>query len=147
MIASHPTLLITPYESAGPVRFGMDEKKLRNIAGDPFRIRQYPDGESDLVYFNLRVRLSVDERVVEVQVHPPRDVRLGDVRIFDSPDARKDLVKQDGWAFKFGNQIVLLNLGIALTGFEDDDPTQRSLTVFAKGRWDNPQLRLEEYVL
>ena len=43
--------------------------------------------------------------------------------------------------------IVLLNLGITLTGFHDDDIYQRAVTVFARGRWDGQLSDLKPFDL
>jgi hypothetical protein len=111
------------------------------------RIRMHPSGEADYGYFNLRVRLSApSESVVEVRTYFPRDVRLHETDIFTSRDAFDDLIDRDGWPYKFKDEIVLLKLGIALVGFEGENPAERAVTAFARGRWLSTDVRLEEFV-
>ena len=138
---------ITPYESAGPIRLGASEAALTEIFGQPDCIYKNILGEGDYQYPTFSVRLSAKERtVVEVGFAPPTQVLLGAVDIFNSPTAFEELTRADGHPLESDGFIVLLGLGITMTGFHDNDPSDRAVTVFARGRWDDLRPQLKEYV-
>ena len=140
--------VIIPYQSVGPIRFGMSANELTQAVGEPIRIRKNHLGEPNYKYPTFSVRLSVkDQTVVEVGLIPKAAVRLGDVDIFGSPTAFEDLIKTDGNPMESpGGFIVLLNLGITMTGFHDSDPSQKAVTAFVKGHWDDLRSELKAYV-
>ncbi|EIJ45150.1 hypothetical protein GWL_45900 [Herbaspirillum sp. GW103] len=55
------------------------------------------------------------------------------------------MVNLDGNPYESVGFIVLLNLGITLTGFHDDDIYQRAVTVFTRGRWDDLLQKLKPF--
>src|SRR5258708_4872101 len=137
-------LQIVPYQSVGPIRFGASSDEVTKVLGAPDRIDKNHRGEPDYQYAGFSVRLSAkDLTVVEVGLTPEVDVRLGDVGIFTSPSAFEELIAQDGAPFEYVGFIILLNLGITLTGFHDNDPVQKAVTAFAKGRWDDLRSHLK----
>lgn len=138
---------IIPYQSVGPIRFGAPSTELTKALGAPRRIDKNRRGEPDYEYEGFNVRLSdKDQRVVEVGFSPSVDVRLDDVEIFSSPSAFEELIKKDGSPFEYVGFIILLNLGITLTGFHDNDPSQKAVTAFTKGRWDGLRAKFKQYV-
>lgn len=140
---------IKPYESVGPIKFGMSAAQLASTVGREVRVDTNYLGEPDYRYRGFAVRLSVTERaVVEVGVFPEIEVPvvLNGTDIFGSPVAFRELINLDGSPFECVGFIVLLNLGVALTGFHDNDPSQKAVTAFARGRWDNFRGKLKPYV-
>lgn len=130
---------ITPYRSVGPIRFGMSEEELVGAVGPPESVETNHLGEPDHQYPGFAVRFSVPEDVVaEVGIFPEfsHAVVLRGLDIFGSPTAFDDLVSIDGSAFDCLGFIVMFKLGVALTGFHDNDQSQRALTVFTSGRFD-----------
>lgn len=138
---------IIPYQSVGPIRFGMTASELIQVVGEPIRIRKNHLGQPDYKYLTFSVRLSVeDQTVVEVGLIPKAAVRLDDVDVFGSPTAFEDLIRKDGNPMESsGGFIVLLNLGITMTGFHDNDPSQKAVTAFVKGYWNDLRSELKEY--
>jgi hypothetical protein len=43
--------------------------------------------------------------------------------------------------------IVLLNLGITLTGFHDEATDERAVTVFTRDRWDSIKEKLKPFIM
>jgi hypothetical protein len=73
------------------------------------------------------------------------EVVLDGLSLFSMPaaEAFSRLVALDGSPKASLGVTVMLNLGIAVTGFVDDDAGQKSVTAFARGRWDDPTLELQ----
>lgn len=137
---------IEPYASVGPIRFGMSGDELVGAVGTPNLIDQNHRGESDYEYSGFSVRLSKSEKkVVEAGVQPRVPVSLSGIEVFSSPTAFDDLIKLDGDPLESLGFIVLMRLGVTLTGFHDNDPDQKALTAFARGRWDEVRSRLRKY--
>ena len=131
-------LLITPYESVGLIRLGMSLDDLVRVAGTPSKITRNRRAEFDYQYGGYNVRISPTEcKVVEVGVSAETSVELGGVNIFNDPNALARLVEMDGHPYEFLGYLILLSLGVAITGFHDGDVAQRAITMFEKGRWDH----------
>ncbi|MEZ0604616.1 hypothetical protein ACAX43_21020 [Paraburkholderia sp. IW21] len=129
---------INPYEAVGPIRFGMTRAELVLVVGDPVRELKNRRAEADLQFPGFSIRLSKgDEKVVEVGITPDTPVMLCDVDVFVSADAFARLVKIDGAPYEYVGFVILLNLGVTMTGFHDADESQKAITVFEKGRWDH----------
>ena len=130
--------VIKPYESIGPIRFGMSKDELVSVVGDPVRTSKNQHGEANLQFAGFSVRLSKDDGgVVEVGVVPETPTVLGDVDVFLSPDSFAKLVKLDGEPWEYVGFVILLNLGMTMTGFHDADESQKAITVFERGRLDH----------
>jgi len=124
-----------PYASVGPVRFGMSETEVRAVLGAPQSPRK--DGSGDLVlrYGYLRVTVGVSG-AVEVGVVPEIPTTHAGIDIFSSPSAFAGLCLMDGAPQESSGFIILLKLGITMTGFHDGDESQKAVTAFVAGRWD-----------
>ena len=58
-------------------------------------------------------------------------------------DVFRTLIDADKQPFELLGFIVLLNLGITLTGFHDEATDERAVTVFTRGRWDSMRKKLK----
>jgi hypothetical protein len=63
-------------------------------------------------------------------------VTVRGVNVFSGPDAFPKLCRMDGAPQEVVGFIVLLSLGITMTGFHDFDEAQKAVTAFARGRLD-----------
>ena len=53
------------------------------------------------------------------------------------PGGLSQLLKEDSCPYEYVGFVVLLDVGITLTGFHDGDVSQRAVTAFRQGRWDH----------
>jgi hypothetical protein len=137
---------ITPYKSVGPIRLGMSADELTAAIGEPVKVFRNRLGEMDYKYHGFRVALSPkDGTVVEIGLVPEIEVVLDGVNIFSSSDSFEKLVKKDGDPYEHLGFMIFLNLGITMTGFHDNDESQKAVTVFAKGRWDGVKSQFKKY--
>ena len=127
---------IIPYKSVGPIAFGMTVAEIHAAIGQPFLTDTSYIGDTVLRYKNLNAVVSA-AGLVEVGLLPEMPTFLMGISIFSSPSAFFDLCRRDGAPQECLGFVVLLNLGITMTGFHDGDEAQKAVTVFALGRWDS----------
>lgn len=126
---------IDPYTSVGPIKFGMSELDVRAALGEPASISKDRRDNDVMRYEGIKVTVA-PHGVTEVALLPTVPVTLRGIKIFSSSSAFTDLCELDGDPQIVVGFVVLLNLGIALTGFHDQDESQKAVTVFERGRWD-----------
>jgi hypothetical protein len=142
---------IHPYQRIGPIHFGMPANLVEAALGLAERTRKNGDETVTSRFSSALKVVEAEAGVVEVSIHHPcNKLRLGDCRLFQEPPSRvlAHLCALDGNPQQIVGIIVLLNLGISLTGFEpDDEPYERSVTAFARGRFDKYRDRLVPYTV
>ena len=137
---------LLPGVGAGPLRLGMTVRQIEQAAGSPRMRRRNTLGETEYVYDAVSVVFGGDsQRVVEVAVTPPARPQYKGRDMLGEEDAWKEAVRDDGNPYEYQGFIVLLSLGMTLTGVHDDDPSQKAVTVFAEGRWDGLRGRMRRF--
>lgn len=76
-----------------------------------------------------------EARVVEFAFVPGCRVILEGVSIFECADPLEHLVQLDPEPFTSFGFVVFLKIGVTLTGFHDQDTSQRALCLFTRERW------------
>ncbi|WP_333682215.1 hypothetical protein [Dyella sp.] len=142
---------IVPYISVGPIRFGMSPKEVDAILGKPKVVTRSRYSRELVHYYGNAVRVSftVDgNKVVEVGLRDEVDVSIEGIALFPfSSNRYMDALKLDGSPYETVGFVVLVNLGVTLGGFHDNDESQRAITAFAKGRWDKSMSDLKPFPL
>jgi hypothetical protein len=129
---------IISYTGPKPLLFGMTKEQAEALVGHPLTIRPNNLGEQDASYKTFSIRYSKDSgSLVEVGFSPNANVDICGLKPFEQPNAWLELLRQDTAPYECLGFIVLLNLGITLTGFHDNDLSQRAITAFNVGRWDD----------
>jgi len=72
-------------------------------------------------------------------------VHLNGVAVNWSTAGLLGLCMQDSNPMQCGGVVVLMSLGIAISGIADDDLSERSLSAFRSGEWDIFNERLEQF--
>jgi len=130
---------ILSHVGVGPLRFGMTPAEVAAQLGAPEISRR-----------NMLKKLSESRGWIATMYEKDTD-RLTEVgfsrffenltysglNIFKDPGQAvlKRLCDEDGKPYQTLGFIVLLNLGVTLTGFHDGNEDQKACTVFAKGTW------------
>ena len=137
---------IVPYECVGPVKFGMTIGEVAAVLGEPERVSTNRSKERDECRGELGICFSAeDSKVVEVSLSPRVDVTLMGIDVFNDPSAFDRLVAVDGKPLETLGFVILMKLGITLTGFHDQDESQKAVTAFARGRWDHVREELRPF--
>lgn len=122
--------------------FGMSMVEIESVMGSPLRKSVNRRGEIDFSYDGYSVRFSkTEKRLVEVGFSRFCHITYDGLDIFETPEAFDQLIIKDGAPFEFYGFIILLNLGLTLTGFHDGNESQKAVTIFERGRWN--ELRAE----
>jgi hypothetical protein len=129
---------LVPYSSIGPILFGMTEAEVIAALGEPARRTVNRRSELEYDYGAVTVVFSSsDRRIVEFSAVPGADVVVAGMHLFSADGAFERLLQLDDDPREFHGFVVLLKLGITLTGFHDRDESQKAVTAFEKGRWDH----------
>lgn len=138
---------IQSYKSVGPLQFGMNEVAVRLALGEPVSSSTDRQGNQVLRYKDLNCTLG-PEGLLEVGVLPELPVRLRGIDLFNSPTALEAVCEMDGCPQEFLGFLVFMKLGVTMTGFHDQDESQKAVTAFASGRWDilMPQMKPFHFV-
>lgn len=137
---------LDPYTAVGPLRFGMSEADVRSAVGQPLGVDKNSLGEVEYQYSELSIRFSLaDGGLTEVGFLPESELLVDDIDVFRDRRAFEKLILKDGSPFEYVGFIVLLRLGLTLTGFHDADEAQKAATVFSRGRWDQLKPQLHGY--
>lgn len=129
---------LKPYKRIGSIFFGMTPSETESMLGRPDRVSKNRRSELEYHYRFATVRFSADEgKVVEVGFSRDSKVIVCGVQVFTDPSAFDVICEADGAPYEYMGFIVCLSLGVTLTGFHDNDESQKAITVFAQGRWDH----------
>ncbi len=136
--------VIEPYVSAGPLKFGMSYDDVKSSLGEPKSLEKNRLGDTVARYDGFGATIAA-AGVVEVYFLPTAAVSLSGIDLYKDSQAFQKLCARDGAPKEFLGFIVLLNLGITLTGFHDGDQSQKAVTAFARGRWDRLSGEMKSY--
>lgn len=136
--------IITPYVGVGPLKFGMTRTDAHKILGAPLSSKKsrFSQESTDLWDENgLQLTFSgEDEKLVEISLYPNLpDVEWNGLKLFEVPgvDAFRSLYDLDNAPLTKAGATIFLKLGLAVGGFLHSDESDKSVTAFAKGRWDD----------
>lgn len=125
---------IKPYESIGPVSFGMNATRVVELLGPPAAKTNTSMGQT-YDYGDMSVMFE-GGALTEASFSPAVPVEVRGVDVFADNMAFKKLVLMDGCPREFHGFIVFYNLGIALSGFHDGDEANKAIVAFGRGVWD-----------
>jgi hypothetical protein len=128
---------IQPYVEVGGVRFGMTPSEVEAAIGAATRITTNSLGERDEVRRGLSVRYDKRlGRVAEIAIHKSEQAIYRGIDLFRASDPLRILAQDDPNPLESLGFVVFFGLGLALTGFHDNDESQKAVTAFSAGRWD-----------
>lgn len=130
---------IIPYESIGSIRFEMKIEEIIDLLGKPKSVEKSKHSDEVVLRYPPPTfhRIGVSNiGVHEVSLLPTHEVKIFNINIFEETDSFYKLCKLDGNPRASFGFIIFSNLGIAVTGLHDNDESQRAVTAFRKGYWD-----------
>jgi len=136
--------IVISYVGVGPLRFGMTRDEVHQLIGNPLSIDKSGGSEELTEYWSnngLQLTYSeMDETLLEISLYPNlQNVQLNGLNLFEVPGthAFKLLHDWDNAPLTIFGVSIFLKLGLAVNGFLHDDDGAKSVTAFAKGRWDD----------
>lgn len=148
---SADTLVAIPYQSLGQVPFGATAEIVRRVWGAPDSISKTGAGKVAEFYGAVNIGYSSDPDPQVNHFGANKDavnIRIANIHIFgnDRTQVLTELLMLDD-AYTYMGFLVFLNLGVALTGFHDQDESQRAFSMFAKGAWDHRKSKMKYFSL
>jgi hypothetical protein len=129
---------IVSYVGPKPLLFGMTEIQVASVVGIPLRTTLSNLGEKNSQYELFSTRYSPQNgALVEVGFSAAAKVSICGMDVFRQIDLFPRLLREDSCPYEYVGFVILLDLGITLTGFHDDDQSQRAITAFTRGKWDH----------
>lgn len=131
------TFTLRPYIGADPVTFEMTVKDVAKVLGPAKQVRTTDLDERDEVRGKVSVRYSSsDGKAIELAFLPGATLLFQSHDLFTEEHIVDFLIQHDTQPFECLGFLIFLKLGITLTGFHDQAESQRAITVFRRGRWD-----------
>ena len=148
---------IAPYEGAGPIKFRSSRQDVEGVLGpsESFYRTDYPprmglspvyEARYDSSNINLAYDLDHTLNYICFSQHRtpfPGTVSFRGINIFADNDAFERLLAQDSEPFEWVGFIILMNLGMRLSGFHASSDSGLSVSLFERGRYD---LKLQKFI-
>ena len=141
---------LLPYAGAGKIRFGMTPQEVETIYGvaDSTSVNHLKQRVEFRSFMNVAYSSGTGAGVSHIGFGRQMEgVRFNNVNLFldDEDLALNKMIGEDGNPFIYLGFIVLLKLGITLTGFHDKDIAQKAVALFPPGAWDKRIAKLKPF--
>lgn len=130
---------IQPYAGALPITFGMTREQVHQLLGEPESIHPVWDGSGVSEHYNAaRYNIGYNNSgMVDHLGFSPGGAELAVLGrpIWTNecqPDPNPVLLALDPAPLEFVGFWFFLDIGVTTTGYHDDDPSQRAVTVFMR---------------
>ena len=129
---------LIPYVGVGSIRFGMTPEKVAAVLGKPDSTTTSGRGELEEHRSEMTLRYdSEGNELVEISLYPDSGLNLDGENLYGSTDLTRYLLSKDPNPVECFGFLLFLKLGIATTGFHDEDEDQEAISIFKKGLWDS----------
>jgi len=128
---------IEPYVGALPIRFGMNPAEVSQIIGPPSEVSTGPFGNRCEQRECLALGYSTpDGTFMEAVFAPGAKVLYHGHDLFEHPDPIQLLRQFDPAPQLWVGFVIFQRLGVRLSGFHDNDESQKAIAVVKEGYWD-----------
>jgi len=128
---------INSYKDINGVAFGSNEADVISVFGEPVRRAKNREQEKELYFPAYVLRFDAKSDVLrEVTLLPGCEAEINANAIFWDNRLLYWLGTQDDDLKEALGFVLSLKLGIALSGFHDDDESQKAIHAFRFGDWD-----------
>ena len=128
----------SPYVGPLPLHFGMTRREVKTILGPP---DETVDDETGLLVerrLNVNVGYSAsDGRLKEVVFTPDAELHYQGHNLFHVDDLIGFLRKTDPKPQLFVGDVIFCELGIGLSGFHNNDESQKAISLYSRGDLDD----------
>jgi len=131
-----PDFLLFPYVGARPILFDMSVPDVERVVGPPVSVGTTYYGKREEWRGPVSIRYSkFDQRVIDIAFLPQARLFYEGVDLFRKDDLIGFLSQYDQ-PYESVGFVVFLTLGITVTGFHDNDESQKAIVAFKNGRMD-----------
>lgn len=139
------------HKGVGGAKFGMAPAEILTIFGAPDNVGSNYFKQRIEYRSHMNVGYSVEDQLA---VHFGFGAQMVGVNykgifLFQEPSnsVLKRLIALDGSPFLCYHLVVFLNLGLTLSGFQVNDETQKGVTLFERGTYDEEMERMKPFKL
>jgi hypothetical protein len=125
------TFTIEAYVGPLPIRFGMIRKDVAEMLGPPLSVHRSVFGREIEERKNLSFAYSNDG-LSEAVFSPGVELFFSGTELFHHPNLIGFLRQFDDSPFEWVGFIIFLRLGLCLSGFHDNDESQKAIAVFCR---------------
>jgi hypothetical protein len=138
---------INSYKDISGVIFGSSEADVIAFFGEPSRRSVNREKEKELNYTDFILRFDADSgQLRECTLLPGCEGMINDYIVSWNDDFLKWLILEDSCLMEVLGYVVSLKLGVAATGFQDGDESQKAIHAFRKNDWDMFRKRMRPFV-
>jgi len=139
---------LIPYQSVNGLLLGDPVGQAKELFGDPVVERRDGYGElieqyESLVLIFHRETLRLQECMVPYGVR----TRIGGRDLDWSLSGLKALCKEDGDPLEYYGSVILLNIGIVLSGVEEGAESDRAVGLFSRDVWADLRPQMKPFLL
>lgn len=136
------TFTLEPHVGALPIRFGMSQNEVSRVLGPPKRVTTNFLEEREEQWDSVFIRYSGSGGVIDLSLVPPATLHFHGNELLNAPDPIVVLLGSDPDPFEWVGSVIFLAIGVSLTGYHDGDHSERAITIFAPGRYDDYRSQL-----
>lgn len=127
--------VFTPYEGFLDIRFGQGREEIERLLGEPQKVKQTRTGRTRLEYGMTMPAFVFDNGGLNEMNLLPDVSELLEYKgmdLFSLPEDEvlRHLQQDDPNVRESNGFVIFFGLGLALTGFHDEMPEQKAITVF-----------------
>jgi hypothetical protein len=130
------TFLIEPYVGVHPIKFGMAPAQVEEQLGKPDKSSQGLFGARVEERPDVAIGYCAEDGGVNEIVFSPGARLVFQGHDLFAADPLPILRQLDDSPFEWVGFIIFLKLGIRVSGFHDNDESQKAIGVVRKGHWD-----------
>jgi hypothetical protein len=135
---------IQSYESVNGLKFGANEVDARGVFGTPINKRVRPGDIVELLYDHMKLTFEQNQ-FCECTVGRDLEVWINDCRLSWTPRCLIQLITNEEMPLEAAGTVVLLKLGISLSGFEEGAESDRTVTAFRQNVWNADRDNLKPF--
>lgn len=137
---------ISSYKSINGITFGSSESDVISFFGQPIRHSKNSEKEAELHFPSFILRFdSVTGQLREASLLPKCDAVINGKLIIWDENFLFWLASEDQDLVEVLGFVISLKLGIAVSGFHDNDESQKAVHAFRHGDWDMFRNRMRPF--
>lgn len=141
------TFELRPYEGAGPIEFGMTRSQVEARIGPPTSVTTTRGGDVEEYRAGLKLYFSKsEEHLREIVLMKPSSALYRGVDLIQTEDPTTYLAGDDPEPFEYAGTVLFLKVGIAVTGFAEENDPDSAVGMFERGRWDDLREHLRPWL-
>lgn len=130
-------IIVDSYTDVNGVKFKSSKASVISVFGDPVSLSINREHEEELHYLNFIIRFEAHlGEFREFTLLPNCLAKINGTLVCWNNSFFEWLKAEDGNLFEVFGFIVSLKLGIAVSGFHDEDDSQMAIHAFRRGDWD-----------